>query len=605
MSPIPSHARPITWLVLVSACAILLWRLWILGLSCAFDPAASVDVLMDDAYYYLQIAYNLGHVGRSTFDGITDSNGYQPAWMLLIAAIEVPLRLDKKGLFIALQLLIFMTIALPLLFCMRRYRDSFYLGLCAGLTVSYAWFPAIYVGGLETVLVAPAFVAIAHVARSGFYANARKLAWLVAATVWIRLDAVSLVVAFALPFAHAAYRRAGLRAGVVELAKFAAPAGLFLAAYALPNWLWFGSPVPLSGVAKTIGAPPFSNWGILYNYVLQTLLLLPIALAVLAVEGWVGKFRGGRFVYVGCALLAVSVAVQYFYYAAFSGWIPWPWYFYAYALMAALLMTRVVMLAMELEQPEFVRVRAVLASFVAVAALAAPAFIYVLLTRQLWQNQYGAPENDGSFNRRNVADALAFAQDPAPKVVAIGDRAAGLGYWSPERVKVFALEGLVASKAYLDARRKDTGEDWVREHVQPDTLVVDRETLEPVRLDGVERYVVIEPIQGRVVLDHLLVYCFAKDAVLHVKRERDDQLVVLPAPATRVTFDFRRAEVCKGAFADYAREQIVSSDSLRRTAVGVEYAGFMVGPFNAALERFDRGLARNMRTFLRELKGQP
>jgi hypothetical protein len=362
--------------------------------------------------------------------------------------------------------------------------------------------------------------------------------------------------------------------------------------------------VPLSGVAKTIGAPPFSNWGILYNYLLQTLPLLPMLLVVLGVERWAGKYRDGGFVYLGCALLGGSLAVHYFYYAAFSGWIPWPWYFYAYALMAALLVTRLVMLGVTLDQIEFVRVRAVVAAFVAFAAFAFPALTYVLLTRQLWHNQYGVTQNDGSFNRRNIADALAFAKDPASKVVAIGDRAAGLGYWSPDRVKVFALEGLVASKAYLNARRHDEGERWVREHVQPDTLVVDRETLDPVRLGGEERYVVIEPIQGRVVLDHLLVYCFKKDAVLHDKRERDDQLVVLPAPATRVTFDFRRAETCTGAFADYARSKILSTESLRQSGVGVEYAGFMGGAFNAALERFDRGLALKMRALIKGLKSE-
>ena len=38
----------------------------------------------DDAFYYFQIAYNLSQGKFSTFDGITQTNGYHPVWMLLI-----------------------------------------------------------------------------------------------------------------------------------------------------------------------------------------------------------------------------------------------------------------------------------------------------------------------------------------------------------------------------------------------------------------------------------------------------------------------------------------------------------------------------------------
>jgi hypothetical protein len=130
-------------------------------------------------------------------------------------------------------------------------------------------------------------------------------------------------------------------------------------------------------------------------------------------------------------------------------------------------------------------------------------------------------------------------------------------------------------------------------------LVVDRETLPLVRLGGEERYVVIEPIQPRVVMDHLLVYCFRRDAVVRELHERDDQLIVLPAPATRITFDFTKAEPCTGAFAEYAQQQILSTESLRRHGVGVEYAGYLGGELNAALERFDRALALKIRALRR------
>ena len=42
------------------------------------------DVYYDDSFYYFQIAYNLAQGKFSTFDGITQTNGYHPLWLLLI-----------------------------------------------------------------------------------------------------------------------------------------------------------------------------------------------------------------------------------------------------------------------------------------------------------------------------------------------------------------------------------------------------------------------------------------------------------------------------------------------------------------------------------------
>ena len=180
----------------------------------------------------------------------------------------------------------------------------------------------------------------------------------------------------------------------------------------------------------------------------------------------------------------------------------------------------------------------------------------------------------------------------------MGDRAAGLGYWSPSNVKLFPLEGLVANKAYLDARTRGEGEAWVRENIKPTFLIVDREELELVRIGDQERYVVIEPIQGRVVLDHMMTYCFPRDAVVREIRERDDQPTAMPAPAVRFTFDMSKAEACSGAFAEHVQRAVFSPESLRRTGVGAEYNPEMGGDVNAALERFDRRLAVHMRSLL-------
>ena len=51
----------------------------------SFDIISFTNTNADDAFYYFQIAYNLSQGKFSTFDGgITQTNGYQPVWLLLI-----------------------------------------------------------------------------------------------------------------------------------------------------------------------------------------------------------------------------------------------------------------------------------------------------------------------------------------------------------------------------------------------------------------------------------------------------------------------------------------------------------------------------------------
>jgi hypothetical protein len=591
-------ARPLAWVVLAAGLCYVLTRGALLIAAIAFDPAATVDLILDDAYFYLTIAYNIGQHGRSTFDGITDTNGYQPAWMVLLAALEGVLRLEKKGLFVALQGLVLLVTVLPFLYCMKRRRDPFYLALGGGLIAGYACYPTIFLFGLETALFAPAIVAVADVARNGINASAARVAWLFALIVWIRLDAVSLLLGYAAVLAYQSQQSAGLRVTARRVALFLLPSLLSLGLYALANWLVFGVPVPISGLAKAIGAPAFSNWGIIYYYALQSVPVLGLSLLVLLVEAVWGKFEDARWLYTGVCILLASLVPHYLYYAAFSGWILWPWYFYSHALLSVLMGARLIAIA---QLPRLAsssagrRAQLVIATLIVLGGMAFPVAVHGTMLWQLADNQRRGGTPSGSFNRRNVADALEFERSGEQATVAMGDRVAGLGYWAPPGVHVFALEGLVANRAYLEARRRDDAARWLKETIRPDYLIVDREFVPLVRVGDSERYIIIEPVQGRVVLDHLVTFCFPPAAVLKETRIPDTQIEFLPAPARRLTFDMRRAEQCSGGHAHAAREAVISSPSLRRSANAADYATYLGGDWAAALERFDRRLALSLR----------
>src|SRR5271170_6615130 len=60
-----------------------------------------VEFIFDDGYYYLRIAANVADLGRSTFDGITATNGYQPLWLLTLSGLAKLVGTDARTFFFA------------------------------------------------------------------------------------------------------------------------------------------------------------------------------------------------------------------------------------------------------------------------------------------------------------------------------------------------------------------------------------------------------------------------------------------------------------------------------------------------------------------------
>ena len=109
----------------------------------------------DDAYYYLQIAYNIAHGAGSTFDGITKTNGYQPLWMAIVVAIEFIFRFDKTFFVTAVVLVAYTIVGASALYSRSRFEKMLAIALPLGLLSSYALYPGVWRWGMETVLLAP------------------------------------------------------------------------------------------------------------------------------------------------------------------------------------------------------------------------------------------------------------------------------------------------------------------------------------------------------------------------------------------------------------------------------------------------------------------
>lgn len=72
-------------LVIVSTLFLCYLAVWGSG---PIDILARDNFWIDDAYYYLQIARNIGQGKGSTFDGVHKTNGYHPLWLMVLVPIE-------------------------------------------------------------------------------------------------------------------------------------------------------------------------------------------------------------------------------------------------------------------------------------------------------------------------------------------------------------------------------------------------------------------------------------------------------------------------------------------------------------------------------------
>jgi hypothetical protein len=527
------------------------------------DPLYMVDVVFDDTYYYLQVAYNMAGGAGSTFDGITETNGYQPLWMALLVAIEFVFRFDKVHFLVAAVLVSYAIVTASAIYSCFRFKRTLAIALPLGLLSSYALYTGVWRWGMETVLFAPVlpwfFLISAH-------NNRRARDWLTGVLllymVSIRLDALSVAMACASVDGWRLYQQQGFAPAIKRALIYLAPSMVFLGCYAAFNVAIFSTPVPVSGLAKSIGAPLFANWGLAAQYVDQSKSLLVLALVLYLVERRTKFYRQDTLLYPLIASFSLAILIQLAYYFSFSGWGAWDWYFYSNALLFALILARLIYVT--LEQTGTVAVPWVNASALLAAlafAVVVPVYAYAHDISKITTEARGHPSNQ-TFNKRTIRDLDTWFDGSRPMTVAMGDRSGGLGYWSPENVRVFQTEGLVANVDYLMARRDHVGEAWIMDNIAPDLLMVDRGHVPLMGSEGAEQYVVVEPIQGFASLDNLLVFCFPPAALLSSLMESSD--------GVRLLFDMHGKEDCSTENRDEIR-RIIEDGMIRRYSLPEEY----------------------------------
>jgi hypothetical protein len=548
----------------------LVARFALIVMSSPSHLRAVVDLIFDDGYYYLAIAANFADTGRSTLDGTTLTNGYQPLWELVLTGLARIVGTQSWTLFVAsCGLIVAIAIAGPLLALgwLRSPRRLVALAMATGLALIIVQQPELFLEGLEPVLFLLLAVPLAILEGPS---NARQLRWLslvLALAFLVRLDALALFLAAALllPLWDAGWGRVNMASAagnslrmVLQLTLFIVPT---VAIYLIVNQSVFGTAVPVSGIAKMIGGPRFSNWGIVPEFfahwkslLFLTAILVPLEVA-LRIAG-----RADRVFYRSMAMVTLAAAIQCFYYCAFSTWGIWPWYAYLVSLDMVLLAARIVYVAALLcDQP---RLR--LAAGAAVGLLGAWMFYRGVVLVERVRVPDASHE---SFNQLSLTMLDDFFSGTAHPVVAMGDRAGGLAYWGRSKLTLVQTEGLVLGMGYIRARIANQGAEYLQQHYPIDYWVVDRQVVPTVAgPDGVPLYVVADPIQGRITTAPVPTFCFPAPALRY-----DKEYATRFGVNRRMAFAFADRQPCPAAAVELVRAA-ATGIGLRRLSLPGEYS---------------------------------
>jgi len=597
-----STLRLFWWYAAGIVAAAMLLRCALVVLIPAARTADIVEYFYDDGYYYLSVAANLADLGRSTFDGLTLTNGYQPLWLLLLTGLAKLVGTAPHTLFAAAVILVSVIIlaALAMGAPWRRNEDG-YLPVCLSVAIAVMvlrW-PQPFIGGLETTLLLPLLVLL--VLRLARLTDPRQLYYLsalLAVAFLIRLDNLALyagtVLALTLPLSQS--RPAWCQGGwqkrlelVLKLAAFVLPTVLV---YALINWWLFDSPVPVSGLAKTIGGAKFSNWGVAHVFygpakdaAFFLLLLLPLE--------WLARrwSRPEPVFYRSLLVFGLASVFQCLYFCTSYSWDVMQWYETLVMAVMALVVARILYLAWLLADVPKLRVL----GYVSMAIVALwmlrwaaslvdkimPADLRVAVRQTVHMGDPRVAEVT-SFNQVTLSMLHDFFDPNRHTLVAMGDRAGGLGFWGRRSVAVLQLEGLMLDIGYVRARRQQQGNAYIESKFPIEYLLTDREVMPTVNGPGGEvEYVVADPVRGRISRTPVPTFCFPSSAVRYVRKYS-----TFTGDNVRMAFAFGERVPCSTA-AVAMIESIETGIGLQKYSLPGEYdtsGGFA----SAALEARDR-----------------
>jgi len=304
----------------------------------------------DDAFYEIQIAWNMAHGQGSTWDGIHPTNGYQPLWTWMLAGISLaaPDKFLAWRLSLVVCILLRMAAVLLLLRVTRQLAPWY--GRAIGVLFWWMFVPPNQAMGLESDLFALfALLTVVYILRLPTHEavtswSAQALfAGLLVGVFLARTDGIFLVTTALLAVslrAPEADRSVGalpsagrvFRPPWLSILVFA----VVFTVYLLGNLLAFGTAMPISGRLKT--SFPVILWDrIQWSFVLPLKVWVPLAGTLLVLgrllwltekrkaEGWVAPV--GRALAAGALAMLAQVTFTVLFFDHEFPFAVAPWHF--------------------------------------------------------------------------------------------------------------------------------------------------------------------------------------------------------------------------------------------------------------------------------------
>ncbi|XOV86661.1 MAG: glycosyltransferase family 39 protein [Pseudomonadota bacterium] len=397
-----------------------------------------VLTVSDDAYYYLNVARNYALGNGFTFDGLHPSNGWHPAWMVIVQSVfqVIDARTGALRAVLLVQLLIGAATVAILFALVRRLTASLTLAyVSVALVLVMAPLPVLLLNGLETTLVLLVSLALVFVLVINLQQDSARLRLLIGFLIGLlflaRLDSAFIVLTLAVWILLHELKEGSLWQIVQRWWPGGLLAGLMAVSYFAWSYQEFGSPMPISGALKSTFPDPHFRTGFLARVPHFTGgLLAAICWLAYRVVTRAGRWQAPVLaIGIGCAVhLAWSIV--------FMAWGTLQWHFIAYVPVIVLAAT----------------------DFLAVAGRGARLLLVAAVVLAAAVNLGAAGLKWGHHNERLAAAAWTSRSLPAD--IRLGLRDAGVfGYFADQQV--VNLDGLINGFEFQEAIHRGTIESFL------------------------------------------------------------------------------------------------------------------------------------------------
>ncbi len=405
----------------------------IIALFYYINPA---KLLPDDSLFYIVIAEYIVDMGTSTFNGLIETNGYHPLWMILnILAVFIGKILSIDPLYIV-GLMYHLLIGSSIVYIFKL--QSLWKGFSATATSLLLIFLFISNGVLQNMESA---LALFFVAYSVYMSASEKIqsnlqyfmfGIVLGLLVLSRLDLIFFGSMLGIAFVIMNFKTISEKPS--KLMVFILGGLLIVLPYLIYNQIHFGSIMPISGALKSSYPSITFSWNRLFPYGTMGLLAALIALII-------ATFATKPTIKMILVVLSLSTIAHAFYLAMFQ--FPMTWYYITGYLLLALV-TGVIAKKLQVLPYAY-------ETFILILMIISLLTSYFRLTtdftlrRHILQHQPLIKQKNAQFKlmAENIASAL-----PENAVVMTWDLPGVLAYYG--RLKVFSADGLISNKKYQD-----------------------------------------------------------------------------------------------------------------------------------------------------------